>query len=222
LARLLEFLASDSISRTSLRLQSHSRFLDVGSGIGQVVLHVQLRYALAACIGIECVPDRYDVAKQTLAQLQLQRPGGQPDQAAAAAAATATTTTTAADSRFIVPGLACALDKRLDRIRFVRGLIEEQLELVSDATHVFLFDCCFHPKTHQTLLPRLCDGPPRIVITCLTRRRIQQSCWPTPISLDEVCRRFRLLRKMPLTLAGSLSTRVAYIYQTSGNAAASA
>jgi hypothetical protein len=54
LARLLAFLSSQSVP-PSLRLCVRSRFLDIGSGIGQVVLHVQLRYALSSCVGVECV-----------------------------------------------------------------------------------------------------------------------------------------------------------------------
>ncbi len=197
LARLLDFLTSSDISRSSLRLQAQSRFLDVGSGIGQVVLHVQLRCALSACVGIEYAPDRCDAAEKMLTQLQLQRQASSD-----------------ADPQYKVSGLdARMLDERLDRVRFVRGRIEEHLDLLVDATHVFMFDCCFHPQTHTVLLPHLCTGPPRIVISCLTRRRMQL-CWPKPITLSEVHRHFRLLRKMSLTLAGSVSSRTVFVYQT--------
>lgn len=197
LARLLDFLTSSSLLRASLRLGPQSRFLDVGSGIGQVVLHVQLRCALAACVGIESVPDRCDAADKMLAQLQLQRQAS-----------------TSADPRFVVSGLdARVLDERLDRVRLVHGRIEDHLELLDGVTHVFMFDCCFHPGTHTLLLPLLSAGPPRVVVSCLTRRRMRH-CWPTLISGDDLRRRFRLLRKMSLTLAGSLSTRAVYVYQT--------
>jgi hypothetical protein len=199
LSRLLDFLTNGTAVRPSLRLSKGSRFIDVGSGIGQVVLHVQLRCALAACIGIEPMLDRCEAADATLAQFQLQRQKS-----------------TEVDPRYIVPGLdEHVLDDRLDRVRFERGCIEDRLDLLDGATHVFMFDSCFHPSTHSTLLPRLCAGPPRIVVTCLTRRRMQH-CWPTPISMDNVRRRFRFLRKMPLTLAGSRSTRTVFVYQTAG------
>jgi SAM-dependent methyltransferase len=202
LARLLDFLTSSGSLRSSLRLGAHSRFIDVGSGIGQVVLHVQLRCALAACTGVEDVSDRCDAADKMLAQLQLQRQKS-----------------TDADPRYVVAGLnAAVLDERLDRVRFERGRIEDHLDLLDDATHVFMFDCCFHPGTHSALLPRLCVGPPRIVVSCLTRRRMQH-CWPTPISVNDVRHHFRLLRKMSLTLAGSTSTRTVFVYQATGQSA---
>jgi len=197
LSRLLAFLASDAIQPPSLRLSPRSRFLDVGSGIGQAVLHVQLRFALASCTGIEWVPDRWQAGEQTLSALRAQR-----DHPA-----------TVVDPRYATPALLPALDDRLDRVHFVHGRIEDHLSLVSDATHVYMFDCGFHPQTHAMLLPLLCADKARILITCLTRTRMHR-VWPD-VPLEDLRKRFRLLNRITLTLAGSGATRVAYVYATS-------
>lgn len=198
LTSVLDFLAA--IPNSSLSLQSCCRFIDVGSGIGQVVLHVQLRFALAKCTGIELVKDRYDAGVQTLAKFQLHR---------------RTRITEEGNYKNLVSDLDPFLDDRLDRVHFENDYIEKRLDLLSDATHVFMFDCCFSEDTHRAILHHLCEGQPRIVVTCVTPSAIQRLWGASSIEMDEVDQRFHQLHQFNLTLAGSQSGRVVYVYQTS-------
>lgn len=195
MSRVLDYLCSDAIQPPSLRLSSRNHFLDIGSGIGQVVLHVQLRFALASSTGIEYIWQRWDAGEKTLKALR---------------------DTTGRASPYDLASLRPALDDRLERVHFVHGRIEDQLALLSDATHVFMFDAAFHPHTHEVILPLLCVGHPRIVITCLSLERIRRT-WSqvegVP-SLVELGRMYRLLTQMSLTMAGSGTTRVVYVYAT--------
>ena len=186
MARLLDFLCSEAVEPPSLRLSKRSRFLDIGSGIGQAVLHVQLQFALASATGIEYVWDRWNASEETLRSLCGDTPS------------------------FDVASLRPALDERLERVHFIHGRIEEHVSLLNEATHVFMFDAAFHPHTHKVLLPLLCSGEPRIVITCLSLEKMRQVC----PEIEEPSRLFRLLTSLSLTMAGSGTSRMAYVYAT--------
>jgi hypothetical protein len=179
-----------SVPPPFLQLASHSRFLDIGSGVGQVVLQVQLQCSLASAIGVECVRDRHQQAQTVLQQLL--------------------------DSTVPHPTLQAELDsyltdRRLDHVRFVHCKIEEALpELIDLATHVFLFDAHFSPESHAFLLPRLWSGRPRIVVTCREPRQLRtlwSSLTPPPLFLP-------VLGKLELSMSGSSSSRTAYCYRT--------
>jgi hypothetical protein len=191
-AKMISLLCSEDISPPSLRLSSHSRFLDIGSGVGQVVLQVQLRCQVASAIGIECVRDRHQIAETLLQQLRDR------------------TLPNAALLNELVP----YLDQRLYGIRFIHDKIENQLELLEQATHIFLFDAHFHPDTHALLLPRLCSSRPRVVVTCLDEHQLQMR-WTggCPGALGgKSC--FRQIGQVDLSISGSSSTRRGYVYAT--------
>jgi hypothetical protein len=177
-----------------LHLASHSRLLDIGSGVGQVVLQVQLRCRLAAAVGIECVRDRHESADALLHQLRTRHlpQSGPPSQ--------------------LQTDLLPYLDQRLDAVRFIHGRIEDHQQLIAAAWHVCLFDAHFHPVTHAIILPLLCSGPPRVVVSCLTLDKIQQLCASPKV--DAIRTRFRRVGQLALCTSGSPTTRQAYIYVT--------
>ena len=113
-----------------------------------------------------------------------------------------------------------ALDGRLARIHFVHDRIENRLNLLTDSTHVYMFDAVFHSYTIGVILPVLCRGPrSRIVISCQCHLDMRDA-WSVddPLgvpSLDEIKRTYRLLKQLPITLAGSKGkSRVVYVYAT--------
>ena len=223
MSRLLNFLSGDAVE-SSLRLTQRSRFLDVGSGIGQVVLHAQLRFGLASSTGIEYVWDRSDAALKTLASLRDAAAAAATTANAAAAAASSSSSSSSSSRSYDLESLRPALQEdRLQRVVFLQGRIEDRLDLIAASSHVFMFDAAFHSHTHRILLPRLCDGHSRIVVTCLSLTRMrgvwpndeeEALGWDAPPSSDELGRMFRLLTQMPLTLAGSNTTRMVYVYAT--------
>ncbi len=60
--RLLHFLMSAPAIAPALRLTSSSSFLDIGSGVGQCVLHAKLVSRASRCVGIEVVEARHQAA----------------------------------------------------------------------------------------------------------------------------------------------------------------
>jgi hypothetical protein len=149
--------------------------------------------------------DRADVAQHVLQELQRER------LRLASVGASKTSST-------LLSGLEDRLDERLDRIRLVRGLAEAHLPLLAEATHVYMFDCGFHPQLHALLVPLLYAGPPRIVITSLTHNRMRnvwlQHGGAAAPSLSNLRHAFHLLQSFSVTLAGSQSSRTLYAYQT--------
>lgn len=118
-----------------LCLGPSSTFLDIGSGIGQVVLHTQILVRPKLCIGIEIVKARHEVAvklKRRLdAKLALQ----------------------GSESQLFFGDIA-QLDKHL---------------LISQATHIYMFDYVFNEATSEVIFPLISTSPtdvPRVIITC--------------------------------------------------------
>ena len=188
-SKVLDFISSDAVQPSSLRLARHSRFLDIGSGIGQVVLHTQLAKQLSLCVGIEVVRQRHAASEDMLGQLRTKR---------------------LADKPLLGDLDSMLVDDRLDRVRFVHDAIDHRADLLVEATHVFMCDRVFHPDTHRFLLPRLCADRRRVVITCLPPNQIATLCdgfqgEPSP---------YVLVGQRPLTLAGSGQGLEAYIYVT--------
>lgn len=183
-AKMIAVLEGEERIPRSLRLSGHSRFLDIGSGVGQVVLQVQLRCQVATATGIEVKRDRHQAAESLLQEL---RSGTLPNAS-------------------LLEALRPYLDERLDRIRFIHGQIENEPQLLEDATHVFLFDAHFHPDAHEFLVPRLCSGRARVVVTCLSAHEIEAR-WPA-------LNRFELVGQLDLSMSGSGSTRQGYVYVT--------
>ena len=58
--KLLNYM--QNVCPPDYRLDSHSRFLDIGSGFGKCVLHAKLRCKIARSVGIECIKTRHEKA----------------------------------------------------------------------------------------------------------------------------------------------------------------
>jgi hypothetical protein len=148
--RLLRMLMHSPTIPPALRLSASSTFLDIGSGVGQCVLHAALLSKAQSCIGIEVVQARHHAAARLLHQLQQV-------------------------SEF--PSLRSGSVEVAPRIQFVVGnaACPEFHPYLFDASHIYLFDKAFMEDTHHALLPLLCRGPKeRIVVSCLPPSKLQQ------------------------------------------------
>lgn len=194
--RLLSFLMSDAAVEESLRLTSASSFLDIGSGLGQCVLHAKLVSNARSCVGLEVVAARHQAA---VALLQHVRSSASsfpdlylPD---------------AADQQ------RQTLQSGLD-IQFIQGDIvhSQHRPLLDAASHIYMFDRVFMPDTHALLLPLLCRGPPRprIMVSCLDACKLQQrwQCEESPVAASHFVR----LGQVQLETDGDQSFPV-YVYR---------
>jgi len=189
--RLLEFLMGAPAVSPALRLTRDGSFLDIGSGVGQCVLHARL-VSKARCVGIEVVAARHQAACSLLQHVRMH----------------------AAD----FPDLQQLEDAShcvsAQDVGFVEGDIvqPQHHHLLAAASHVYMFDRVFMEDTHVLLLPLLCrrSAGPRILITCLSQRHLQRlwRCASSPIAAQH----FIWLGEVQLDTDGDQSFAV-HVYQ---------
>jgi hypothetical protein len=183
----------------ALRLSASSTFLDIGSGVGQCVLHAALLSKAQSCIGIEVVQARHHAAERLLHQLH-QDPAGFPS-----------------FRRFDDLEGRSSANLLTPEIQFVVGnaVKPEFQRYLLAASHIYLFDKAFMEDTHCALLPLLCRGPKeRIVVSGLSLSKLQQ-CWDVGNHKlnSHASTHFSLLDRITLHTDGNQSFEV-YIYRT--------
>ena len=120
----------------AMKLNSKSRFLDIGSGFGKCVFHARLRAQVARSVGIECIKTRHEKA---LEALHLLRAGFVPG----------------LSDREDAPSFESVRDMDLNACELFLGDISlpKFHPLVFASTHIYAFDVVFSKDTHARILP---------------------------------------------------------------------
>lgn len=180
-----------------LRLGTHSRFLDIGSGCGHVVIHAQLRCEMASAIGIECVPERQSVAQQMVDYLQKGR-----------------LKELSISPAVINEAKPFLVKAPLHGVHFVEGLIEHHKRLIQAATHVYMFDSAFSDDTRHFVLRCLAQGRARVFLTCRNFVALQK-LWVDAHSGESPGQMpFRLVCVVKLVMCQAKSERSGFVYVT--------
>ena len=199
------------MNTTAVPLNHASVFVDIGSGVGNCLFHVQTTVRPAITIGIETCQGRV-LESIRLHELFKKRRLLHPPLSSEAAQQNVNTTVA------LLAKHCCVDDSRISMpvdehtgIGIIEGSAAAHEKYQSLLTQVYCFDAVFTDESRQGILPNVCIHPPsRIVVTCSSLDDLGRIEGRNGHSLKEYV---ELVNQLSLRTNGKFE-RLVYVYQT--------